>query len=97
MFWFWWTAVEKTEHHLRAIRYKFNSLNAMGTFMCPYEIEKSMYFILTPNIKSLVDVLKLGWERVNACTHTNIADSNSHQGDRAGQDPETRGLLSFSC
>ena len=30
----------------------FNSLNAMGTFMCPYKIEKSMYFILTPNIKS---------------------------------------------
>ena len=28
----------------------FNYLSAMGTFMCPYKIEKT-YFILTPNIK----------------------------------------------
>ena len=28
-----------------------NSLHATGAFMCPYKIEKSMYFILTPNIK----------------------------------------------
>ena len=26
------------------------SLNAMGAFMCPYKIEKSVFFILTPNI-----------------------------------------------
>ena len=33
---------------------QLNSLNAMGTvtFMCPYRIEKSMYFILVPDIKS---------------------------------------------
>ena len=29
-----------------------NSLHAMGTFMCLYKIEKTMYFILTSNIKS---------------------------------------------
>ena len=32
-----------------------NSLNAMGTFMCPYKIEKNMYFILTPNIKANIN------------------------------------------
>ena len=29
-----------------------NSLHAMGTFMCLYKIEKTMYFILTSNIKN---------------------------------------------
>ena len=47
-----------------------NSLNAIGTFMCPYKIQKSMYFILMSNITkpiySLMDVLKLGCERVKA-------------------------------
>ena len=54
-----------------ALYFTINSLNAMGTFMCPYKIGKNMYFILTPNIKrpiqihiSLMDVLKLGWEKV---------------------------------
>ena len=28
-----------------------NSLHAMGTFMCLYKIEKTIYFILTSNIK----------------------------------------------
>ena len=31
---------------------ELTSLNAMGTFMCLYKIEKTMYFKLTPNIKS---------------------------------------------
>ena len=30
----------------------FNSLHATGTFMCLYKIEKTMYFILTSNVKS---------------------------------------------
>ena len=30
------------------------SLPAKGTFMCPYKMEKSVYFILTPNIKKCV-------------------------------------------
>ena len=33
-------------------QYVINSLHAMGTFMCLYKIEKTMYFILTSNIKS---------------------------------------------
>ena len=68
--------ISKMQWHLKLIAtgtMGINLLPAKGTFMCPYKIEKSMYFtrfILTPNIKNNYKFTqnyigeKLGWERV---------------------------------
>ena len=39
----------------RLISLSATYLNTMGTFTPPYKIEKSMYFILTPNIKTHIN------------------------------------------
>ena len=57
----WWVSHYLRELSLAAamvVEHERSSLGgytmySMGTFMCLYKIEKTMYFILTSNVKSL--------------------------------------------